>query len=175
MNKIFQAALRKFVLVFFDDILIYSPSWHSHLQHLEWVLQVLEQNELYAKLSKCSFGQREVDYLGHIVSYSGVHIDANKIRDVLEWPTPTNIKQLRGFLGLTGYYRRFIKAYAQLAGPWTDLLKKDAFMWNHVADTSFNKLKQAITSAPVLRLPDFSQPFTLETDASGTGVGAVLG
>jgi hypothetical protein len=175
MNKIFQAALRKFVLVFFDDIFIYSPSWHSHLQHLEWVLQVLEQNELYAKLSKCSFGQREVDYLGHIVSYSGVHMDANKIRDVLEWPTPTNIKQLRGFLGLTGYYRRFIKAYAQLAGPLTDLLKKDAFMWNHVADTSFNKLKQAITSAPVLRLPDFSQPFTLETDASGTGVGAVLG
>ncbi|GAU23864.1 hypothetical protein TSUD_369720 [Trifolium subterraneum] len=150
------------------------PSWHLHLEHLEWILQVLEQNELYAKLSKCSFGQREVDYLGHIVSYSGVLMDAGKIKDVLEWPIPKNIKQVRGFLGLTGYYRRFIKAYAQIVGPLTDLLKKDAFVWNNEAETSFNKLKHAITSAPVLRLPDFSKPFTLETDASGTGVGAVL-
>ncbi|MCH79693.1 Ty3/gypsy retrotransposon protein [Trifolium medium] len=175
MNKVFQNALRKFVLVFFDDILIYSPSWHTHLEHLEWVLQVLQSNELYAKLSKCSFGQTEVDYLGHIVSGSGVHMDVNKIKDVLQWPTPTNIKQLRGFLGLTGYYRRFIKAYAHIAGPLTDILKKDAFMWSQEAETTFNQLKQAMTSAPVLRLPDFTKPFMLETDASGTGVGAVLG
>ncbi|MCH96996.1 transposon Tf2-1 polyprotein [Trifolium medium] len=174
MNKIFQSALRKFVLVFFDDILIYSPSWQTHLTHLEWVLQVLAHHELYAKLSKCSFGQLEVDYLGHIVSGNGVNMDANKVKDVLQWPTPTNIKQLRGFLGLTGYYRRFIKSYAQIAGPLTDLLKKDAFLWSPAAEIAFNQLKQTLTSAPVLRLPDFTKPFTLETDASGTGVGAVL-
>ncbi|MCH79797.1 Ty3/gypsy retrotransposon protein, partial [Trifolium medium] len=175
MNKVFQSALRKFVLVFFDDILVYSQSWHSHLEHLEWVLQVLQTHELYAKLSKCSFGQKEVDYLGHIVSGSGVKMDANKINDVLQWPVPKNIKQLRGFLGLTGYYRRFIKAYAQMAGPLTDLLRKDAFVWSPEAELAFNQLKKAITTAPVLKLPDFTKPFILETDASGTGVGAVLG
>ncbi|GAU44890.1 hypothetical protein TSUD_400530 [Trifolium subterraneum] len=175
MNTIFQAALRKFVLVFFDDILIYSPSWNCHLQHLEWVLQILEQYELFAKLSKCSFGQKEVDYLGHIVSGSGVYMHAEKIKDVLAWPKPSNVKQLRRFIGLTGYYRRFIKAYAQIACPLTDLLRKDAFVWKHEAETAFQSLKQAVTSAPVLGLPNFSEPFTLETDASGRGIGAVLG
>ncbi|MCH81226.1 retrotransposon protein [Trifolium medium] len=175
MNRIFQNALRKFVLVFFYDILVYSPSWKCHLQHLEWVLQVLNHHELFAKLSKCSFGQKEVEYLGHLVSGSGVSMDANKVKDVLAWPKPTNVKQLRGFLGLTGYYRRFIKSYAQIASPLTELLKKDGFHWNTDAETAFHKLKQAITTAPVLGLPNFSEPFTLETDASGTGVGAVLG
>ncbi|GAU45358.1 hypothetical protein TSUD_239070 [Trifolium subterraneum] len=168
MNKIFQTALRKFVLVFFDDILVYSPSWQCHLQHLEWVLQVLAHHELFAKLSKCSFGQKEVDYLGHIVSGSGVSMDANKVKDVLAWPIPKNVKQLRGFLDLTGYYRRFVKGYAHIASPLTELLKKDAFVWNTAAETTFHKLKQAITTAPVPSLPNFAEPFTLETDASGT-------
>ncbi|MCH86637.1 hypothetical protein A2U01_0007496, partial [Trifolium medium] len=176
MNKVLQTALRKFVLVFFDDILVYSASWACHLQHLEWVLQVLAQNELFAKLSKCSFGQRAVDYLGHIVSGTGVTMDANKVQAVQDWLRPTNIKQLRGFLGLTGYYRRFIKSYAHIAGPLTDLLGKDSFVWQEEAETAFAKLKRAITTAPdpVLILPDFTQPFTIETGASGTGVGAVL-
>lgn len=99
-------------------------------------------------------------------------MDADKVQSVKEWPTPKNVKQLRGFLGLTGYYRRFIKNYASIASPLTDLLRKEAFIWSETADSAFTKLKEAITSAPVLALRNFTQPFTLETDASGLGVGA---
>lgn len=173
MNTIFQKELRKFVLVFFDDILVYSPSWSAHLSHLELVLQTL-QHVLFTRLSKCSFGLLEVEYLGHKVSGARVAMDDGKVQAVLDWPTPTNVEQLRGFLGLTGYYHRFIKVYATLAGPLTDLLKKETFYWTDATEQAFIKLKQAITSAPVLALPDFTQPFVLETDASGVGVGAVL-
>lgn len=174
MNKIFEPVLRRFVLVFFDDILIYSPSWGVHVQHLESVLQTLQQNSLFARLSKCSFGLLEVEYLGHTVSGSGVAMDKNKVQAVLDWPQPANVKQLRGFLGLTGYYRRFIKSYAHIATPLTDLLKKDAYAWSPAAEQAFLALKKAVTSAPVLGLPNFAQPFILETDASGIGVGAIL-
>lgn len=135
----------------------------------------MKQHQLFARLSKCSFGDTEVDYLGHKVSGLGVSMENTKVQTVLDWPTPNNVKQLRGFLGLTGYYRRFIKSYANIAGPLTDLLQKDSFLWNNEAEAAFVKLKKAMTEAPVLSLPDFSQPFILETDASGIGVGAVLG
>jgi len=170
MNDIFQGILRKFVFVFFDDILVYSPSWTEHLQHLEVVLQVLKQHQLYAKLSKCSFGLQQVDYLGHTVSGQGVAMEADKVQAVLQWPCPASVKQLRGFLGLTGYYRRFIKGYASIASPLTDLLKKDQFQWSSQATETFQTLKLAITQAPVLALPDFTKPFVLETDASGIGI-----
>jgi len=153
---------------------VYSPYWTEHLQHLEVVLQVLKQHQLYAKLSKCSFGLQQVDYLGHTVSGQGVAMEADKVQAVLQWPCPTNVKQLRGFLGLTGYYRRFIKGYASIASPLTDLLKKDQFQWSSQATETFQTLKLAITQAPVLALPDFTKPFVLETDASGTGIGAIL-
>ncbi|MCH80322.1 hypothetical protein A2U01_0001089 [Trifolium medium] len=116
----------------------------------------------------------EVEYLGHVVSGQGVTMDQHKVQAVIDWPIPTNVKQLRGFLGLTGYYRRFIKSYATIASPLTDLLKKDNFQWSHSAELAFLTLKKAITSAPVLVLPDFSQPFILETDASSIGIGAML-
>ncbi|XP_015969943.1 uncharacterized protein LOC107493360 [Arachis duranensis] len=174
MNDIFQPFLRKFVLVFFDDILIYSPSTSQHLAHLEIVLQTLQKESLFAKLSKCLFAVSEIDYLGHTITEKGVHMEKDKIQAVLAWPTPENLKQLRGFLGLTGYYRRFIKGYASLASPLTDLLKRDAFQWSSVAAHAFESLKNAITSEPVLALPNFDQPFIVETDASSTGIGAVL-
>lgn len=174
MNHIFQHALRKYVLVFFDDILVYSSTWHEHLCHLEFVFKVLKENVLFAKLSKCSFGVLEIEYLGHIVSGEVVAMDATKVQAVLEWPTPLNIKQLRGFLGLTGYYRRFIKGYAKLAAPLTDLLKKEAFKWTPEAETTFVQLQKVMTSAPVLALPNFQLPFILETNASDTGIGVVL-
>lgn len=154
--------------------MVYSGSWKAHLVHLEVVLQTPQKHQLYARLSKCSFGLSEVDYLGHKVSGAGVSMDADKVAAVKEWPTPVNVKQVRFFLGLTGYYRRFIRNYASVAGPLTALLKKERFSWHEAAETTFNQLKAAITAAPVFGLPDFSQPFTLETDASGIGVGAVL-
>ena len=160
MNETFQGLLRKFVLVFFDDILIYSSSWKEHLQHVEIVLKLLQQEKLYAKLSKCSFGATEVDYLGHTITGAGVAMENSKIEAVKKWPTPTNLKQVRGFLGLTGYYRRFIKNYASIAAPLTDLLKKDAFNWNVKAAEAFENLQFAMTTAPVLALPNFKQPFT---------------
>lgn len=155
--------------------MVYSSDWTAHLHHLTTVLQTLRQHRLYAKLSKCSFGLKQVDYLGHTVSGNDVAVDVSKVQAVLDWPQPQNLKQLRGFLGLTGYYRKFIQGYATIAAPLTQLLKKDNFLWNPLAADPFNKLKIALTNAPVLALPNFSQQFVLETDASGIGIGAVLG
>lgn len=174
MNDLFRPFLCKFVLVFFDDILIYSSTWVLHLEHLSVVLQCLQQNQFYAKLSKCSFGQSQVDYLGHIVSHSGVQMDPSKIEAVHAWPVPTTVTQLRAFLGLSGYYRRFIRNYASIASPITDLLQKDCFIWNYNAQTAFEALKSALLQAPVLPLLNFSKPFILETDAFNLGIGAIL-
>lgn len=174
MNSVFQPLLRKYVLFFFDDILVYSADWASHLQHLAHVLKILAEHRLYAKLSKYSFGQQRIDYLGHIVSTSGVEMDPEKVASIMKWPIPKSLKLLRGFLGLTGYYRRFIRNYSIIAGPLTDLLKKDAFDWSEKAKLAFNQLKECVTSAPVLALPDFTKTFFVDTDASGIGIGVVL-
>lgn len=174
MNDVFRPHLRKFVLVFFDDILIYSRDWSTHLSHLSEVLSLLKSHVLYTKISKCSFGLTKIDYLGHIVSNTGVEMDPQKLEAVRDWPVPDSISNLRGFLGLTGYYRRFIRGYASIAAPLTALLQKNAFHWTLEAHTAFDALKAALMAAPVLALPDFSLPFTVEADASGVGIGAIL-
>jgi len=174
MNSIFAPVLRKFVLVFFDDILIYSSDWPSHLQHLQHVLSILRQHTLFVKFFKCDFSQTHIEYLGHIVSQEGVKMDDKKVQVVLQWPVPSSLRQLRAFLGLASYYRKFIRHFAVVAAPLTDLLKKDAFLWSDRSIEAFHLLKQALAQAPILALPDFSHPFVLETNASGSGIGAIL-
>lgn len=127
MNDIFKLFLRKFVLVFFDDILVYSPCWKTHLEHLEIVPTILRANHLYAKKNKCIINTIRIDYLGHVISKNGVEMDESKVEAVLTWPIPKTLKELRGFLGLTGYYRRFIKNYGVISKPLTELLKKNNF------------------------------------------------
>ncbi|XP_028088687.1 uncharacterized protein LOC114289216 [Camellia sinensis] len=174
MNDLLRPYLRKFVLVFFDDILVYSKNWDDHLGHLRAVLQVLSSNQLFAKKSKCCFGVLQVAYLGHLISLAGVAVDPEKIKSVREWPIPTSARGIRGFIGLAGYYRKFISDFGGIAAPLTRLLSKEGFQWTSEATASFSQLKEALTTPPILRLPDFSQTFVIECDACGVGIGAIL-
>ncbi|KAH9685459.1 hypothetical protein KPL70_013963 [Citrus sinensis] len=136
-NSIFRPYLRKFILIFFDDILIYSPSWRSHLTHVKQAMEVLKQHQFFLKASKCTFGQQELEYLGHIITSHGVKVDETKIAAMVSWPQSKHISELRGFLGLMGYYRKFVQGYGVLARPLTNLLKKGQFEWNAEADKAF--------------------------------------
>ncbi|KAG8501359.1 hypothetical protein CXB51_003487 [Gossypium anomalum] len=151
MSSIFKPLLKKFVLVFFDDILVYSTSWAEHLYHLRSVLLILREQQLYAKQSKCCFGSSQIQYLGHVLHAGTVSMDTTKVDCISSWPTPRSARELCSFLGLSGYYRRFIRDYE-----------------------AFQALKRALTTAPVLALPKFQLEFTVNTDASGFGIGAVL-
>ncbi|TYK16028.1 uncharacterized protein E5676_scaffold32G00230 [Cucumis melo var. makuwa] len=174
MNQVFKPFLRRCVLVFFDDILVYSSDITKHERHLGMVFAILRDNQLYANRNKCVFAHSQIHYLGHIISKHGVEADQDKVRCMLQWPQPKDITGLRGFLGLTGYYRRFVKSYGEIAAPLTKLLQKNAFKWDENATLAFESLKSAMTTIPVLALPDWSLPFMIETDASGSGLGAVL-
>ncbi len=174
MNDVLRDHLRRFVLVFFDDILIYSNTWADHLRHLRVVLTILRQHRLFVKKTKCSFGVNSVGYLGHTISASGVALDPAKVQAIHEWPQPRSARAVRGFLGLAGYYRKFVHNFGSIAAPLTALLKKDGFTWTADAAAAFLALKEAVTTAPVLALPDFAKPFVVECDASTYGFGAVL-
>jgi hypothetical protein len=174
INSVLSPFLRKFALVFYGDILIYSLTMADHIKHLKSVLEVLKQHQLYAKLNKCIFAQPKIEYLGHVISGEGVATDPSKINIIQSWPTPSNITQLRAFLGLTGYYRRFIKGYGVICRPLFNALKKNSFIWTSEQEASFQSLKSIMSHPPVLALPDFTKPFTLEANASGNGIGAVF-
>ena len=174
MNDIFRKHLRKFILVFFDDILIYSKNRVDHLHHLTVVFELLCANQLVARKEKCVFGSSQMEYLGHVITKEEVATDPNKVVVMMNWHIPINIKQLRGFLGLTRYYRKFVKGYGELCRPLTQLLKKGSFNWTSSSTMAFKQLKRAISKPPILALPNFDKTFVVETDASGVGMGAVL-
>jgi hypothetical protein len=175
MNKIFAPFLRKFVLVFFDDILIYSKTLAEHVVHLRQALEVLRANQLKAKLKKNAFLLLIRLSTWVILSLQqGYKQTLEKVKETVEWKAPQTITKLRGFLGLTGYYKRFVKGYATICKPLHEALKKNAFMWTNAQQEAFDQLKTIMSTPPVLALPDFSIPFVLETDASGYGLGAVL-
>jgi hypothetical protein len=154
--------------------LIYSTSWADHLRHLRIIFELLRQHSLFVKRSKCSFGADAVAYLGHTISAAGVAMDPAKVQAIHDWPKPRSARAVRGFLGLAGYYRKFVHNYGSIAAPLTALLKKEGFTWSPAAEEAFGALKVAVTSAPVLALPDFAKPFVVECDASTYGFGAVL-
>jgi hypothetical protein len=175
MNKVFMEELDQFVVVFIDDILVYSRSAEEHEQHLRVVLGKLRSHQLYAKFSKCEFWLQKVSFLGHVLTAEGVAVDPEKVAAVSEWKQPTSVSEIRSFLGLTGYYRRFIEGFSKIARPMTKLLKKDKkFLWTEACERSFRELKERLTTAPVLVLPDIHKDFVIFCDASRQGLGCVL-
>jgi hypothetical protein len=175
MNSVFLQELDKFVVVFIDDILIYSKNLEDHAKYLHVVLQRLRDHHLYAKFSKCEFWLDTVKFLGHTISSDGISIDPSKVQEVLGWKPPTSVHQIRSFLGLAGYCHRFIPNFSRIAKPMTELLKKGIkFSWDQKYEDAFHTLKAHLTTAPVLAQPDVSKPFDIYCDASGIGLGCVL-
>ncbi|GJX95246.1 ty3-gypsy retrotransposon protein [Tanacetum coccineum] len=174
MNRLFAPYLRKFVIVFFDDILVYITTLAAHLEHLECVFNCLQEHQFYVKKTKYVFGAETLEYLGHMISGREVEMDPKKVIAVRDWPEQTTQCQVRGFLGLAGYYRRFIKGYATMAAPLMELLRKDGFRWGGQKATTFQEIKQQLSTTPILSLPNFKQEFVVEADASDYGIGAVL-
>jgi hypothetical protein len=174
MNQVLRPFIGKFVVVYFDDILIYSKSKEEHLEQLRQVLQTLREQKLYANLKKCSFLTSEVTFLGYIITAEGIRVDPSKVEAINNWPVPKSIHDVRSFHGLASFYRRFIKNFSSVAAPLTDCIKGDKFQWTEQAQKSFDELKQRLTETPVLVLPNFDQVFEVSCDASNTGIGAVL-
>jgi hypothetical protein len=175
MNDIFRQELDQFVVIYLDDILIYSQDITSHINHINTVLSKLRKFNLYAKLEKCEFHKPSIEFLGYIVSAQGLSMSPEKIQSILDWKAPTTVTAVQSYLGFCNFYRKFINNYSALAKPLTDLTKKSIpFKWTSATDEAFNNLKVAITAAPVLKHVDPSLPFILETDASDFALGSVL-
>jgi hypothetical protein len=168
MNKVFMEYLDKFVIVFIDDILVYSRSEEEHEEHLHLVLHKLRDHMLHAKLSNCEFWLKQVAFLGHIISKGGISMDPSKIQDVLSWNAPTSVSKIQSFLGLAGYYQRFIERFSKISKPMIELLEKDnKIKWTPTCEASFQELKKRLTTAPILVMPNMEKSFSIYCDASG--------
>jgi hypothetical protein len=175
MNSVFMPELDKFVVVFTDNILIYSKSEEEHPRHLHVILQWLWNHQLYAKFSKCAFWLKKAHFLGHIISAEGIAVDPSKVQEVLDWKSPRSVTQICSFLRLAGYYRWFIPNFSKIAKPMTKLLENEAkFKWSPQCEEAFLTLKKLLTTTPVLAQPNIEKPFDMYCDASGTSIGGVL-
>ena len=176
MNDVFRPFLDEFVIVYLDDILVFSKTKEEHLQHLQAVFEKLREHRLYAKISKCEFFVPEIDYLGHRITKDGIMVDNKKIKAIVEWPRPTSVTELRSFLGLANFYRKFVAGFALRAAPLTDRLRQDqpTSEWTEAQEKAFQDIKSALASAPVLVMPNPTKPFTVHCDASQLAIGAVL-
>ena len=175
MDELFKNDLDDFVLVYLDDILIFSKTLKEHIQHIRQALERLRNAKLFARLHKCAFFQKRVEYLGFDVSQQGIQPSPEKVRTVVEWPQPKSVKDVRSFLGLAGFYRRFIKNFSLKARPLTDLTRESVpWRWQDKEEKAFCDLKRSLVVAPVLRMPNFELPFVVTTDASLVSVGAIL-
>jgi hypothetical protein len=175
MNKVFMEYLDKFVVVFIDDILVFSRNEEEHEEHLRLVLPKLREHLLFAKFSKCDFWLKEVSFLGHIITDGGILVDPSKVQDVLNWNPPKNVPEIRSFLGLVGYYHRFIEGFSKFVKPLTSLLEKGKeFKWDEKCQACFQELKKKLTTTPVLIMPDIHKGFDVYCDASRQGLGCVL-
>jgi hypothetical protein len=175
MNLVFMPELDQFIMAFIDDILVYSNSMEEHEDHLQIVLHCLREHQLYSKFTKCEFWIKEVPFLGHMVSPEGITVDASKVKEVLDCKLPTTVSEVRSFLGLVGYYRRFILNFSKIAKSATELLKKEnKYVWSDACDEAFKLLKKLLTTSPVLAQSDTKKSFDVYCDASGTGLRSVL-
>ncbi|KAK6149320.1 hypothetical protein DH2020_016845 [Rehmannia glutinosa] len=168
MNHVLRDFIGKFVVVYFDDILIYSKSLYEHLDHLRAVLEVLRKKKLYAKVKKCTFCSEQLILLGFVVSSRGITVDEEKIKAIQDWPKPTSASQVRSFHGLASFYRRFVRDFSTIVALLMETVKKRvAFQWGEAQDKAFELLKKRLTHAPLLALPDFTKVFEIKCDASG--------
>jgi hypothetical protein len=175
MNKVFMEYLDKFIVVFIDDILVYSKNEEEHEGHLCLVLQKLRDHKLYTKLSKCELWLKQVAFLGHVVLKGGIYVDPSKVQDMLSWKAPTSVSDIWSFLRLAGYYRRFIEGFLKISKPMTELPEKDKqFKCTPPCESSFQELKKQLTTTPILMLPDMEKPFSIYCHASDQGLGCVL-
>jgi hypothetical protein len=175
MNSVFMPELDKFMIVFIDDILVYSENEQDHAEHLRIVLTRLKDHQLYAKFSKCEFWLKTVPFLGHVLSENGILVDPSKVQEVMDWKAPTTFHEVWSFLGLAGYYHRFIPDFSKIAKPMTSLLQKDyKFVWTEECEAAFCTLRKLLTTAPVLAQPDVEKPFDVFCDASKNGLECVL-
>ena len=175
MNRVFRPFLDKFVIVFIDDILVYSKSWEEHEYHLRVVLQTLRENQLYGKLSKCEFWLDKVTFLGHVIFREGISVDPNKVEAVVKWERPTNVIEVRSFLGLASYYRWFVEGFSRLATPLTHLTQKNVKCeWIEECERSFLELKSRLSTTPILIIPTSTSGFVVFSDASHKGLRCVL-
>ncbi|SPT20051.1 unnamed protein product [Triticum aestivum] len=175
MNFIFNPYTNEFVLVYLDDILVFSKNKEDHAKHLRLVLDKLREHKFYAKFSKCEFWLDEVLYLGHIISAKGIAVNPERVAAVVNWEPPQNVKQLRSFLGLASYCRRFVENFSKIAKPLSNLLQKHVkYVWSPECDVAFNTIKEKLVTAPVLTPPDGSKPYEVFCDASLQGLGNVI-